>query len=253
MPEAKGPHISIKGEALFDWNGFHVTNSLLATIIVTGLFVLIAFYYYSESKKTKKGPFYYVLNSFISMLYNLFYPILQTNTPMFFPLLGAFFFFILLNNWFGLIPGVGSVLLKFVEEGEVHTAPLLRGGTADLNTTLALALISVLVTQYFGFSFLGFKSHIRKYLDISNPINFFVGILELILEFARIISFSFRLFGNIFAGEVLLSVVIFLLPTLFSFFTFPMFGLELFVGFIQALVFTMLTAVFLSMAIHKAH
>ena len=116
MPEAKGPHISIKGEALFDLYGFHVTNSLLATIIVTGLFVLLASYYYSESKKTKKGPFYYVLNSFISMLYNLFYPILQTNTPMFFPLLGSFFFFILLNNWFGLIPGVGSVLLKFVEE-----------------------------------------------------------------------------------------------------------------------------------------
>ena len=253
MPETKGPHISIKGETLFDLFGFHVTNSFLATIIVTGLFALIAFYYSNESKKTKKGPFYYVLNSFISMLYNLYYPVLQTNTPMFFSLLGAFFFFILLNNWFGLIPGVGSVLVKLVEHGKVETAPILRGGTADLNTTLALAIISVLVTQYFGFNFLGFKSHIKKYLDFSNPVNLFVGVLEFILEFARIISFSFRLFGNIFAGEVLLSVVIFLLPTLFSFFTFPMFGLELFVGFVQALVFTMLTAVFLDMAIHKAH
>ena len=253
MPETKGPHISIKGEALFDLFGFQVTNSLVASIIVTGLFVIIAYSYYSQSQKKKKGPFYYVLNSSISMLYNLFYPVLQTNTPMFFPLLGAFFFFILLNNWFGLIPGVGSILVKIVEHEEVHTIPLLRGGTADLNTTLVLAIISVLVTQFYGFKFLGVKSHIKKYLDISNPINLPIGILELVLEFARIISFSFRLFGNIFAGEVLLSVVIFLLPTLFSFFTFPMFGLELFVGFIQALVFTMLTAVFLSMAIHKAH
>ena len=253
MPEAKGPHISIKGEQLFELFGFHITNSLIATLIVTGLFVWISYHYYEQSQKTQKSAFYYVLNSFIAMIYNLFYSVLKNNTSMFFPLLGAFFFFIILNNWFGLIPGVGAILINIVEHGETHSVPLLRGGTADLNTTLALAIISVVMTQYYGFKYLGIKTHIGKYLNISNPVNLFVGILELILEAARIISFSFRLFGNIFAGEVLLTVIAFLLPAFFSFITFPMFGLELFVGFVQALVFTMLTAVFLNIAIQKAH
>ena len=251
--EVRGPHISIKGEHLFDVSGFSVTNSLLASLVVTVLLGLIAYYYFTESKKKNKGAFYYVLNSFLSTIYNLFYSVLGEKTATFFPLLGAFFFFILLNNWFGLIPGVGSILTTVSDHGETHTIPLLRGGTADLNTTFALAIVSVVMTQYFGFRFIGLKSHLGKYLNFSNPVNFFVGILEFVLEFARIVSFSFRLFGNIFAGEVLLTVVTFLLPALFSFVTFPMFGMELFVGLVQALVFTMLTAVFINMAIQKHH
>lgn len=251
MPHPEGPHISIKGEVLSHFFGFPVTNSLLASLVVTVLFGLIAFFYYSQSKKINKSGFFYLINSFLKMLYDLFQSVLHENINTFFPLLGAFFFFILLNNWFGLVPGVGSILAIIKENEEVVKVPLLRGGTADLNTTFALAIISVVTTQIFGFKFLGIRSHVGKYLNFSNPINLFVGILELILEFARILSFSFRLFGNIFAGEVLLSVVTFLLPALVSFVTFPMFGMEIFVGFVQSLVFTMLTAVFINMAIHK--
>ena len=129
--------------------------------------------------------------------------------------------------------------------------PFLRSAATDLNMTLALALVSVFLTQYFGIKALGFR-YFSKFIAIDFSkgafegfINLFVGILELISEFAKIISFTFRLFGNVFAGEVLLGVMAFLIPYLVSL---PFYGLELFVGFIQALVFMMLTLVFFSLS-----
>jgi len=129
--------------------------------------------------------------------------------------------------------------------------PIFRAGTADLNTTLALAAISVFITQVFGFKYLKF-AYFKKYINFSSPIMFFVGILELILEFAKIVSFAFRLFGNVFAGEVLLAVILFLVPVVAPM---PFYGLEIFVGFIQALVFSMLSLVFFNMATigHEEH
>ena len=127
--------------------------------------------------------------------------------------------------------------------------PIFRPGTADLNTTFALSLISVFLIQYFGFKYLSF-SYFKKFINFSNPINFYVGILETISEFARIISFAFRLFGNIFAGEVLIVVIAYLTKVLVPV---PFYGLEIFVGFIQALVFTMLSLVFYNMATAKSH
>jgi F-type H+-transporting ATPase subunit a len=159
----------------------------------------------------------------------------------FFPLLMTIFLFIIVNNWLGLLPGFGSILLKHGQE----STPLLRAGTADLNTTLALASIAVLMIQYYGIKHLGIKSFSKRYFNFANPVLFFVGLLELISEISKAISFSFRLFGNIFAGEVLLLVIAILAPFLAPI---PFFGLEIFVGFIQALVFTVLTLVFLTIA-----
>jgi F-type H+-transporting ATPase subunit a len=119
-----------------------------------------------------------------------------------------------------------------------------------LSTTLALALISVVATQYLSVKALGAGGYISKFINIRNPINAFVGILELISEFAKLLSFSFRLFGNIFAGEVLLLVISFLVPIILPI---PFLGLEIFVGFIQALVFTMLTTIFIVVATEKHH
>lgn len=124
------------------------------------------------------------------------------------------------------------------------SVPLLRGPTADLNTTLALAIIAVVSVQYYGLVTLG-GAYLKKFFNFSDPIMFGVGLLEIVSEISRIMSFAFRLFGNIFAGEVLLTVIAFLMPVIAPL---PFLGLELFVGFIQALVFSMLTAVFLSMA-----
>ncbi len=160
----------------------------------------------------------------------------------YFPILATFFLLIILSNWSGLLPGVGSIGLYGEHE---EFTPLFRAPTADLNTTMAFGLVAVVYVQFAGLQALG-THYLQKFFNFSNPINFFVGILEIISEFSRLISFTFRLFGNIFAGEVLLAVVAFLIPVLVPI---PFLGMELFVGFIQALVFTMLTATFLSMAV----
>lgn len=130
------------------------------------------------------------------------------------------------------------------EEKKGTFVPYFRAGTADLNTTIALAVVSVGATQFFGFKYLG-GHYLKKYFNFSNPIHAFVGILELVLELAKIMSFAFRLFGNIFAGEVLLAVMLFLVPVIVPM---PFYGLEIFVGMIQGVVFAMLSLVFFNLA-----
>ena len=163
---------------------------------------------------------------------------------LYFPLIATLFFFILTSNWSGLIPGAGTIGLHTILHGESTFVPYFRAPTADLNTTLALALITMVMVQIYGIRALGL-SYFKKFLDVRNPINFFVGLLELLSEFSKVLSFAFRLFGNIIAGEILLIVMAFLLPYLGPT---PFLGLEVFVGFIQALVFMMLTTVFCNMA-----
>jgi len=232
------PEISIKAEPLFKIGSFAFTNSLFTSLIVFFLFLLLGLIYNKEARLKKKSQFYYLINFILKTIYQLFESILKEKTMIFFPIFAGFFLYILLNNWFGLLPGIGSLLF--------HHLPIFRGNNADLNATISLALIAFVLIQLNGMKYLGVKGYLKKFFNISNPINFFVGILETISEFSKIISFSFRLFGNIFAGEVLITIMAFLIPVLV---TFPFLLLEVFVGLIQALVFSMLSAVFLSMAI----
>jgi F-type H+-transporting ATPase subunit a len=164
------------------------------------------------------------------------------------PFIMTIFVFVFVGNLSGLIPGVGSIGFF---EGHEKFSPLFRAPTSDLNTAIALALVSVIITQIVGFKVLGF-GYLKKFVNFTNPVHFFVGILELVSEFTRIISFSFRLFGNIFAGEILIFVMSMLVP---YFVPIPFYGFELFVALIQAFVFAMLTLVFikLSMTSHHAH
>ena len=309
------PHISIKGELVYELLGFPITNTIVTTVVVLIAFIFIARYFYLQIQKSDRSLVFYALHGIIVAIYNLFESVLGKKINYFFPLLGSFFVFILMMNWSGLFPGVGSILVEepkhavevsdelivpeeetaspviedqivglddhteetAVEteteeepeaeeehdtaatteeeehEEEKHYIPLMRGGTADLNTTLALALVSVFITQLYGFKFLGPKAHLAKYFDFRDPIMIMLGPLELIQEFARIISFAFRLYGNIFAGEVLLTIIPFLLPVFLSFVVTPIFFMEIFVGVVQALVFTMLSAVFINMATAHHH
>jgi F-type H+-transporting ATPase subunit a len=127
---------------------------------------------------------------------------------------------------------------------------LFRAPSADLNFTFALAICTMIMVQIWGVRYLG-VSYFRKFFTFSGPNLFmkfifaFVGILELMSEVARILSFGFRLFGNIFAGEIVLATMAFLFAFLLPV---PFYGLEVFVGFVQALVFMMLTLVFFQMA-----
>jgi F-type H+-transporting ATPase subunit a len=248
-----GPHVSIKAETVANIYGFPLTNSLITSLIVTALFALLAMYYNAEAKKKDKSLAFYAIQGTMDALNGLFNSILGNKAKVFFTLLASFFFFIILNNWFGLLPGVNSYYVEptyissetaMVKDDKAYSekVPLLRAATADLNTTLALALITVIFTQVMGFKYLGAAEHLSKYASG-------IGVLEAFSEISRILSFAFRLFGNIFAGEVMLAVVSFLIP----FLTPPFFLLEVFVGFIQAVVFTMLSAVFINMAISKHH
>lgn len=234
-------HISIKAEELTKFIGLPITNSILATFLLLFVLLLIVSALHKSKFKLIPSGLQNFFEFVIEALDNLVTGVAGEKSRMFLPIFASSFFFILLANLIGLLPGFGSI--GFWEElhGEKILVPLFRGPTADLNTTIVLALISVGLTQFWGIKYLRL-SYFKKFINLKGPIDFFVGILELISEIAKIISFAFRLFGNIFAGEVLLTVI----GTLtFGVATAPFLGLELFVSFIQALVFALLSLVFM--------
>ena len=242
--------ISLAAEAIAHIGPIVITNSLLTSWLVVLLICAIAISVSKYIALVPQGRFATLVDSITEFLLTTIEGVTGDNKKaiQFLPFLGTFFIYIIINNWFGLLPGIGTITIF---NGE-HSVPLFRGGNADINATLALAVISVLVTQYTGIKYLGFLGHFKKYFNFKDPITGSVGILEFFSEISKIISFSFRLFGNIFAGEVLLIVIAFLVPLLAPL---PFFGLELFVGFIQAVVFMMLTLVFLTTATssHEGH
>lgn len=170
----------------------------------------------------------------------------------FFGIIVTIFLFVLVSNWAGLIPGVGSIGVTSAHAEGEHggLTHIFRPGTSDLSTTLVLAIIAVVATQVQGIRACGVWGYLRRFINFHSPVLFLVGLLEMVLEFAKIFSFGFRLFGNIFAGEVLLAVIISLVPFIAPM---PFYGLEIFVGLIQATVFAMLTLVFFKMATVEAH
>lgn len=238
------PHISLAAERLFTLAGFPISNALLTTWLV--MFFLIAMAILATRRLSIiPGNFQSIVEIVVAGLYDFFASVTGKYIKLFFPLLASLFIYIITANWMGLLPGVGTIGLYHQEEAHTSFTPLFRGATTDLNTTLALALVAVIAIQCFGFRTLG-THYTSRFFNFSNPIMFGVGILELASDLAKVISFAFRLFGNIFAGEVLLTVMAFLMPFIVPL---PFMMMELFVGFVQALVFSMLTAVFLNVAV----
>lgn len=244
-------NISIAAEPLFHIGSFVVTNSMLISWIAIALLCGIA---YAATRKLSEVPrgLQNTTEVIIEFLMNLVDSVMgnKEQTKKYFPLIATLFLFIILTNWTELLPGMASIGLREVHEGRQLIVPFIRASAADLNFTIALSLISVLTIQIVGIASIGFGKYISKFLNFSSPLNFFVGFLEMISEAAKLVSFSFRLFGNIFAGEVLLIVMYSLVPYIVPL---PFMALELFVGFIQALVFSMLTIVFIKMATEEAH
>jgi F-type H+-transporting ATPase subunit a len=262
------------------FGGFYWTNTLTALIIVDIILLLIAFSVYRAVKSGSMVPsgFAGAIEAILEIIYNLTESTTSKWAKRIFPYFATITLMVLAANWMDLIPGVESIgILEAVDHGEpakelvpgVYTivphddsgdyhgqeyavVPFLRAASTDLNFTVGLALISVFMTQVIGFQALGF-SYFGKFFNVAglakNPIfgviDFFVGILELVSEIAKILSFSFRLFGNIFAGTVLLFVIGTLVPV-FAQSIFLM--LELFIGLVQAIVFGMLTMVFMALA-----
>lgn len=231
-------HISLRAEDVFHIGGFPVTNSLLLALIVLVLLGGVAAF---ARKKLKLIPgmlqsaFEIFIEGILGIMDTVFGE--RAKSEKYLPLVATIFLFVLFSNWLGILPGVGSLVL--------NGTPLLRAPSADLNFTLGLAIVAVLAANIFGAFTLGVLVHLGKFFNFKNPISFFIGLIELISEGAKMVSFSFRLFGNIFAGEVLLTIVAFLAP---YFVPLPFIFLEVFVGFVQALIFSMLTIVFIAIA-----
>lgn len=232
-------HISLAAQPVIHLGSLALNNSLI-TGLVGSVLILVLFILGRRRSAVET-----ICEAILDLIEKVTHD--RAKAIKFFPLLMTLFVFILVNNWLGLLPGVGSITVAS-PHGPI---PLFRPATADLNATLALAVISVVMTHVYAVRELGLFAHLKKYISL-NPIMLFVGVLELIAEFSKMISFSFRLFGNIFAGEVLLVVISFLAPALAPL---PFFLLELFVGLVQALVFTMLSLVFLEIATtaHSEH
>lgn len=245
-------HISIKPEIIDTLFGIPISNSLVLSL-GTALFLLLLGFFAVRSLKPLPSKIQNAVELVLENILGFMAGVLgsESQAKKFFPLVATIFLFILFNNWLGVLPGTGSIGITQVREGKEVFVPLFRAANSDLNTALALALISVLALQFYGIRKLGFFGHVSKFFVLTKgPVHFFVGILELVAEVAKVLSFSFRLFGNVFAGEVLLLIMMVLVPFVVPL---PFFFLEFFVGFIQALVFAMLTLIFLKIATETAH
>ncbi len=250
---------TLYAEPIFHIGDFTVTNALFTSWIVVFILIIFSIILKIKIKKIPNGIqnfFEIVIEGAVSLCDQI------TNnrkiTERAFPIVMAVFLFVLLNNWIGILPFSGLGLIETTEHGKVFI-PIIRSGTADINGTLPLAILSVLGANIFGAISIGLWKTINKYVNLSAlgsiftkikkdptilmtaPILFAVGVIEFIGEFAKIASLSFRLFGNVFAGEVLLAsmgaIMAYMLPT-------PFLLLEVFVGLIQAFIFAMLTLVY---------
>lgn len=250
MTHGKDMNISIAAEALFYWGTLPITNTLLVALVISLVLIVLAFVATKKLKEVPSG-----MQNFLELVMEGMFDFITSVTHdreksrKFFPIVATIFIFVLLSNLVEVVPGLGTIGIWGTHNGHTVLIPFLRSSSADLNVTIAIAVVSVMSLQIMGIATIGFVKYASKFFNFHNPILFFVGILELVSEVAKIISFSFRLFGNIFAGEVLLTVVLFLAPYAAPL---PFLFLELFVGLVQALVFSMLTLVFLMMATVEA-
>jgi len=248
-------NISIAAEPIFHIGSFPVTNTILVTLVLSSLIIIGSYILKSRIRFIPRG-FQNIVESVLEALLSLADSVTQNRrqSKKFFPLVATIFIFVILSNWVEVLPGLGTIGIFEEHEGREILVPFLRSGSADLNMTLALAIVSVISAQVLGIAAIGLRGYAGKFFvsPLAKPylVGTFVGLLELVSEFAKLISFSFRLFGNIFAGEVLLMVMLFLVPYVVPL---PFLALELFVGFVQALVFAMLTLVFFKMAATEAH
>ena len=243
-----GLHISVKADEVFNVFGFPITNSHMLGIV--GLVVLIWLMFRTRAAALgKKKPTFMtrLMNWTFDGLYKTVGQVIpdQKWARKVAPLCITTFFFIVAQYWLGLLPIVGSITIGG------HGTPLFRGGVADLNMTFGLAIVTIVAVQVYAFKYLGFKGNMGRYFvnPLKDPIMSFVGILELVAEFSRMLGLSFRLFGNVFAGEILLAVIAYMAKLASPAALQPFYLFELFIGGIQAYIFFMLSTVFISLGL----
>lgn len=244
------PAVHLAPQKIFAIGGFTVTNTLLSAWL-TCIVILLLFGLGSRRMAMVPGRLQGFLEVLVEALYGFIRGMAgERYARRWFPLLATIFVFVAFNAWMALLPIYPTV--GFKAEGADHvTTHLLRSAGTDINMPLALALIAFVFIEVWGFRVHRF-GYLREFFRFGNPVQTFIGLLELISHFIRIISFTFRLFGNMLAGEIVLFMMTFL-----TFFVTPIifYGLEILVGGVQALVFMGLTLVFtvLAVAPHEGH
>ena len=255
-------------EPLLHIGSFPITNAMVNGWIAVAFFVLVAFIARKRKGLVPTG-FHNIVEGIVEFMLIEVEKVAgdRNNAKKFLPIVGTIFLFILFSNWIGLVPGTGSIGVWGIHEGHKALIPLLRPAASDLNLTLAIAIFAVLSSHVIGLTSIGPMSHFSKFINIrgifrslkKGPIaiavaiiEFGVGIIEIVGEIAKVVSLSLRLFGNVFAGEVLLTVM---LGIMAFFLPIPFIFLELLVGIIQATVFAMLTLAYLTVATqdHSEH
>jgi F-type H+-transporting ATPase subunit a len=256
-------NITLFAEPIFHYGNFTITNALLSSWFAVAIIIILSLFLRSKIKAIP-GKLQNIFEIIIDGALDLCDQVTgdRSVSLKIFPIAISVFFFILINNWLGLLPLSGFGIVEKGKEGMTFV-PFLRGGTADINTTIALAMMAVLGANIFGVVSIGLWKTFNKYVNLKvlggiftkirheptiiivAPITFFVGLIEIVGEFAKIASLSFRLFGNVFAGEVLLvsmaALVAYVIPIPFLF-------LELLVGVIQALIFSILLVVYFTIS-----
>ncbi len=289
-PEAVSASVAVKPEVMFVVGGFEITNTLLITWVAMLILILLGFFA-TRNMQFVPGGLQNAMEFAIEGIATLCENVAGgERATKFFPIVATIFLFVVISNLLGLVPGFGPIGTITLPEGhaapksialfgETHLfapqaeepgsapvlAPFFRSPSTDINTTLAIALIAMILVQFFGIQALGFLGYFGKFFNFARLGKFlaglfqgkakgsdlafgfldvFIGLIEFISEIAKIFAFTFRLFGNIFAGEVVLLIMSFLflaLPLVF-------YGFEVFVGFIQGFVFAVLTLAFMTIA-----
>ena len=247
-------HANLVAEKIGEWAGIPILNTMLMAWVVILVLTILAL---ALRRRLMLMP--NKIQLLFEMLLAYIMEFIETTLESralarrYFPFLTTIFLFIFTANMLEFIPGVGSIGLIAEEAHEVarHSGgftPLLRSMNTDLNVTLALSIIAFFTIEISGIIAVGLFRYLGRFFNFHSPIGFFIGIIEFVSEFIRLISFSFRLFGNIFAGEVLLSVITYFVPFIIPV---PFMAFELFVGFMQAAIFALLTLFFIKLAISE--
>ena len=241
----EGIHVAISAEKLGEFFGIPITNTLITSWVVIAILVGLAFLVRGRLAMIP-GRLQTLLEEAFVFVYDYVAETLESRdmARKFFPLLMTIFLFIFVSNMLHFVPGIGSI--------EYANHPLLRAPNTDLTTPLVLAVISFFVIEITGIMAIGFWKYSSKFIvnPFRSPIGFAVGIIELIGELVRVVSLSFRLFGNILAGEIIIAVAVFFAPYLLPV---PLMVFEIFIGFLQAAIFALLTLFFIKLAVQEPH
>lgn len=243
----KSPHVSLPAEEIFSIAGFPITNSIITGIIGFGLLLWMFFWVTGKVKREEKNRFVSLIQWVFELLYKTVEDVVgdKVVARRLAPLAITIFFFVLVQYWVGILPFVGPITW--------HGVPIFRSLIADLNTTFALAIITMVLVQVYAIRVHGFFGNLGRYFrnPAKDVVGAFEGILELVAEFSRFVGLSLRLFGNVFAGEILLMMIAFLTVYASPIFLPPFYIFELFIGAVQAYIFFMLTIVFISLGLVK--